>query len=271
MLIEVDAVGELEELTKKMAGLSPAQRGLIEQEVDNLLYNDTESDDEATALKHEVYSHYTDSIAELVAEVEVQAHDLPVWVYGCLELIFKFCAVAMTQDNQAAAVSYRFALKYEKFLISFLKLYLIESYRKDILHFRKTIKKFNHEPLQTEYGQPVLEVLNGQIECITASRQAAQKEFEKCYKGWTGVRKGKFNKIDIKAVDFDKLDDLDSTKLETCYEQVTECLRFCENTFPTVAGNGFVDSRVARFVSFLPDFFAFVLAVVGIVILLRNL
>lgn len=264
------------EFTRKIDRLSPTQRELIEQEIDNLLWDDTESGLEATALKHKVYTNYTDIIAELVAEVEVQTHDLPPWMFEFLEEVFNFCAVAVMEEEKSAEVLYQTALKHEKFLIWFFRLYLIESYRKDILHFQKTIKKFNHESIQTGDGSPVLTVLKNQIGNIMVSRRAAKKEFKKCYKGFVGVTQCRiikpfFKKISIDLlIDFDKIDDLDTAKLETCYKQVKDCLVFCESTFPAIVGNGFVDSNLKRLGSFLPDIFAFILAVVGVVFFFRS-
>lgn len=243
------------ELLDKIVALNAGQRQIIEQDIMSLLSEDKEKPGELTNLKHTVYELYANNISHLVADIEVHSHDLPEWIYGFIEMIFRLCALAATEDEDDVEEIYKSIIRYEKFLINYINLELVDYYTKEIKQYKKTLIRFNHHAIKTDDGTPVIIALNVCLKKIAKLKKECKKTFKKCYD---------FNK---KAVSLkfktDELESQDIPKLTECVQEAKKGLEVCENFYPAIINNGFVSTLWARIVHQLPTVISFLLAIAG--------
>lgn len=248
------------ELIEKFSKLTPDQRKTLESDILSLLLSDTETLGELTNLKHGAYKIYTVDIAHLIAELEVHSHDLPKWIYGLLEMIFRLCATAAIQNEDNAMAMYRMAIRYERSLINIINLALIDYYVKELRRYKRTMVKFNHHAVRTEDDTAIVSAISCGLKKISALKKVGYKTFRKRYK---------FNKRNC-SLEF-KLDadeELIIPELENSVNEARKGISLCEEFYPVVISNGFISNLPARIVHYLPTVISFILAVIGAMILI---
>ena len=239
------------ELMSKIESLNEGQRKQIEDEVLSLLVDDSETKNALTQLKHDVYKLYSSDIAKLVADVEVHFHDLPVFVYGLVETIFRITAIAINEEDESKAESYyQEVIKYEKFTISYVQIQLLEHYLKEIKNYRKTMTKFNHKGVLTDSGTPGMKDIIYALNASQKEYRYCKKIFKKCY---TFDQMNGASSIKIKT---DQIVDNVIESLQRCYTQVTQCLKLCETYYPPIIGNGHIESFGRRCLHVLFNLFS---------------
>lgn len=242
----------------KIAALNAGQRKIIEQEILLLLSEDNEKPGELTDLKHTAYKMYAYDIAHLVAEIEVQLHDLPEWIYGFIEMIFRLNSQAIIEDEKTAKELYKSAINYERFLINYINLELVDYYFKEIKQYKKTLIKFKHKAIKTDDGTPVITELNTCLKKISILKKSCRKTFKKCYAFNKKVGLLRFKTNDTEAQHIHGLTE--------CVQQAKKGVSLCEKYYPAIINNTFVSTYRARIVHELPAIISFFLAVVGIVL-----
>lgn len=246
------------ELMDKIAALNEGQRKIIEHEILLLLSEDVEEPGELTSLKHTAYIMYANDIAHLIAELEVHFHDLPVWIYGFIEMIFRLSSQAAIEDEITAKELYMSVISYEHFLINYINLELIDYYFKEIKQYKKTLIRFKHSAVKIDDGTPVITALNTCLKEIEKLKKKCRKIFKKCYA---------FNKK-VGLLRF-KTNDTESQyipELAECIQQAKTGVALCEKYYPVIINKTFVSTYRARIAYELPSIISFFLAVAGIVL-----
>lgn len=244
------------ELMDKIVALNEGQRKIIEQEILLLLSEDDEKPGELTDLKHTAYKMYANDIAHLIAEIEVHFHDLPEWIYGFIEMIFRLSAQAAIEDETTAKELYVSIINYEHFLINYINLELIDYYFKEIRQYKKTLIRFNHNAVKTDDGTPVITALNVCMKEIKKQKKKCRKTFKKCYASNKKVGLLHFKTNDTEGRHIHGLVE--------CIQQARKGVALCEKYYPVIINKTFVSTCRARIVHELPSIISFLLAVAGI-------
>lgn len=248
------------DIIQNFSKLTPEQRKSFESDILSMLSRDAEISGEVTDLKHEAYKIYAINIAHLIAELEVYSHDLPKWMYGFLEMIFRLSATAAGQDEEDAKIAYKGIIRYEQSLINIINLALIDYYAKEIRQYKQTLSKFKHRAIYTKDGIAIIPAIRICLKKMSKLKRLGYKKFKKRYT--FNRRKG--------SLKF-KLDEIEEpiiSELKDCVDEGKEGMDLCENFYPVVINNGFVSSCPARIVHWLPTVISFALAIVGAMILI---
>lgn len=246
------------ELMDKIAQLNTEQRNIIEKEIQLLLYEDREQPSKLTELKHKAYKMYAENIASLISKMEVYFHDLPAWIYGFIEFVFRLFSFAAVATEKEAVELYQTAIDYEGFLIYCINLKLIDYYFREIKQYKKIIIRFKHHGIKTDNGTPILVALNACLKEVSKQKKNCQKVFKECYDFNKRTTLLRFKRDDIK--------NLDISELAECVKKAENGVELCEQFFPAIIDNGFVSTRRARFVYKLPSIITFLLAIAGIIV-----
>ncbi len=248
------------ELIEKFCELTPEQRQIFEPDILSMLTSDAETAGELTNLKHKAYEIYAVDIAHLIAELEVHSHDLPKWMYGFLEMIFRLTAAAAGQNEEEAKAVYARILRYERSLINIINLTLIDYYANEIKRYKRTLARFNHHGVYTDENMAIIPAIQCCLKRMSKLKKIGYRTFRERYR---------FDKKNC-SLEF-KLDSTEETaisELESCVNEGRKGIELCEKFYPFVVNNGFVSTCPARIIHHFPAVLSFILAVVGAMVLI---
>ena len=258
-----------DELCGVIQNLNPAQRTGLEKYLAYHIYDDVD-DSDIEDIKRNAYNLYRSTISDLIAKIEVYAHELPIPVYGMIENVVRIHAilVQMTEKNEVVK-GYEQLIQYEKFFINILYLKLIKLYVSQTKKYIKILKTFNHKGIEIE-GEPILRVakryMNDAISCL----HKGERKLKNIYSiGWFQLEKllddlpfmvGRFvdRDIDVQNENSQIIDEL----AEACRLAET-VVNLCEANYADIVNNGYTATWQRRFVYALPGWISFLLALYG--------
>ena len=117
--------------------------------------------------KLKVYKEYDAEISELIAKIEVYAHDLPRQVSGIIESLFVMLTSAASESTDSDELEWYDKIEYQEiFLKNILYVYLIDIYMTRVKKYRKVLRKFNHQTILTEEHIPFMDAVNPNLKAI---------------------------------------------------------------------------------------------------------
>ncbi len=253
-------------LIQKIDSLDEETWRLVAQYIEALSYDDRESDDEVAKYKYEAYCLYAKNIANLIADVEVYTHDLPEWLYGYIETILQMLSAASECSEKDAIPFFDYIVRYEKFVINAINLYLIDCFIARAKKYKRILSRFNHiTVLNEDHKTPILNDVKHSIKNASLLKKQGYKLFKDNY----NIKKEQ-NYVRI------SLDNLPSNSsiikpLADALSRAKTGVELCEKYYPNIINNGYVSSFAFRFVRTLPAIISFILALLGAITILRKI
>ena len=265
------------ELDEVVASLNGRQYEDLKKYLDYMLCPDDEEDAEVAAQKRDAYSAYKNKISDLIAKVEVYAHDLPFSIHGIIERIVQMHSLAeLTEDRDQKIERYKAIIQYEDFLVNILHLMLTNLYVSQIKAYIKILKRFNYKAEGVcEGDSPVLcnvEKNVKHIKCLVRQCKKKLKEVYSISSPQIEMFVGNVPAFLEKLVDREAEVRIGSSEeisdLKAAVDEAQDTLKRCEKIFPDIVNNGYNESLLKRFWNAVPAIISFILALYGLIVLL---
>lgn len=260
-----------QELNEIIADLNQTQREALEKYLEYQTYLD-EDDIEIASIKKDAYSLYKDTIAGLIAKIEVYSHDLPMPLLGIIDNIVRMHShVPKTVERDKAIKEYEQIIQYEKFFINILYLMLTRLYVSQIKAYIKVLKRFNHRGVCIE-NTPVLYDAKRRIKSILCLVRQGKKILKNVYSiNWiqTEMFISNVPAFIRKFANIEAFIMIDGSQLihdlSSAFHIAQETLNLCETNFPNIVNNGYNDSLFKRLWNNMPMILSFLLALYGFI------
>lgn len=214
--------------------------------------------------RYSAYSAYSNDIADLIAKIEVYAHDLPPFVGALVEYLWHMLAVAAVEnDSEAQEHIYKAIGKYTVHIMNELKIILVDLYLDTILGYKQALSSFNHQAFKGKTGKPVMKEVKDSLKQIKLLRKKAKRirktHFAKFMdNGISNVVVKCENVCEIKEIS-DAMDLAEST------------IALCEKFYAKIVANGYCEPLFKKAVAAIPDIVSFGLAVYGLWVLVQTI
>lgn len=252
-----------------ISSMDQKQHEALEKYLEHQMILDIE-EVEVKKKKYAVYHEYADTIADLVAKIEVYAHDLPRQICGLIEMTFRILSVASVEKaKDKELILYDVALKYEKFLINILYLTLIDIYVKEIRRYRRVFKKFKYRAIKLDNGIFIKQHINNQLCVVSSLVKKSKKTLKVMYSinEWhlmIFLDKLPFvEKLLELNVDIGIENNSDIQELICAFNLAEEVMDICEVNYSKIINNGYNSTFIRRILHIVPTIISVVLAVLG--------
>jgi len=255
-------MGELETLLE-------AAKMLSEQDKEELIRQLSQSAPDPWVLggadeRYSAYNAYSNNIADLIAKIEVYAHDLPPFVGSLVEYLWHMLAVAAIEsDPDSQKRIYESIGKYIIHIINELKMILVDLYLDTILGYRRTLSNFNHQAFVDATGKPVMKEVKDSINQIKSLRKKARR-----------IRKTHFttfvdNGISNVVVSCENVCEIEQIAQAMAIAENTIAL--CERFYAKIVANGYSEPPYKKVIAALPDLVSLGLTVYGFWVLIQKI
>ena len=234
--------------------------------------------------KKKIYETYANTIAQLVAKVEVYAHNLPRQISGLIETTFNIIdSTAADEDEDKLISNYEIAYDYEQFVIDILYLTILRLYIKEIKSFKKLFKNFNNKGIKVKSTNvSIMQEINDKLSSISCVYATGKKMIKKKYhlnfseiiflteNNWMidRVYSSKFEiMVDLKNAD----KDCEGTIiLSDATKDAEQLINNCIECYGSVINNGYTSTPAKKIIKYLPKFISAILTIYGVIEILNK-
>lgn len=210
------------------------------------------------------YKAYSSDIANLIAKIEVYAHDLPPYVGALIEYLWHMLAVAAVEnDPEAQGQIYKAIGKYTIHIKNELKIMLVDLYLDTIRGYRKTLGSFNHKVFQNANGVPVMQEVSSSIKQIRSLRRKAKRTRKTHFATFVD------NGVSSIVVNCEKVCEI--KEIVSAIEIAEKTIALCEENYAGIVNNGYSASFSKKVLAAIPDIVSFGLAVYGLLVLVQTI
>lgn len=210
------------------------------------------------------YSAYSNDIAELVAKIEVYAHDLPPFVGALVEYLWHMLAVAAVEhDPEAQGRIYKAIDKYTIHIINELRIILVDLYLSTIRGYEQTLSCFNHQAFLDAAGKPVMQEVRNSIKQIKLLRRKT-KRIRKAH--FTTFVDNGISNVVVSCENVCKIEEI-TKALDIAEYTIT----LCEKFYAQIVANGYAEPLHKKIAAAIPDIVSFGLAVYGFWVLIQTI
>ena len=216
---------------------------------------------ENAEIRNKVYGIYSGEIAELIAKIEVYAHDLPPQVGSLVERLWHMLTTATVAERDIdQSWAYISLEKYVIHVLNELRLTLNILYVKTIRGYVKTLKNFNYQTIVDNDGQVVYDQIIRNIKAvsdyISDGKKERQKHFCKTY----------FDKK-YETLNYEQINEI--TEFSDALSLAEHTLKLCEEYYPRIINNGYSSTSLKKILAALPDIVSLGFTILGCYQLIR--
>lgn len=210
------------------------------------------------------YSAYSNDISDLIAKIEVYAHDLPPFIGALVEYLWHMLAVAAVEkDAESQAQIYSAIDKYTVHIINELKFILVDLYLDTISGYKQTLSCFNHQAFLSAVGKPIMKDVKDSHKQIKLLRKRAKR-----------IRKTHFttfkdNGVSNVVVNCDNVYAIE--EIAEAMDLAESTIALCEKYYARIVANGYSEPFPKKVLAASPDIVSFGLTVYGFWVLLKTI
>ena len=222
-----------------------------------------------------IYGTYKNDISDLVAKVEVYAHDLPRQISGVVETIFRLLASASIKNSDKQKKIYENAYNYEIFLINVLYITLVNLYIEKIKKYRRILKQFKHGGIKNENNVCFMDETKEKLKEIEEIYNIGKRSFKTIYKlnefnllFFCNRIPKKIEKIFTTDIEVEVDDKIEINELKVSFNLAEKLLKTYETTYGTIIDNGYKATFLRRILNIIPTILSFIFAIFTVLKLL---
>lgn len=212
-------------------------------------------------IRNKVYADYAGEVAELIAKIEVYAHDLPPQVGALVERLWHMLTTATIAEGETnKSWAYLSLEKYVIHVINELRSTLVVLYTKAIRGYAKTLKNFNYQTILDDDGRVVYDQIITNMGSISSFLRNGRHEQQKY------LCKSYFDKK-YDVLNYEEINEV--TEFSDALSLSEYTLALCEKYYSSIIHNGYSSTPLKKILAAIPDIISFGFTILGCYQLIR--